>query len=486
LSFAEKTAPPPLLPATGLASPLVNPTLLIAGLILSLGLAVVVFLTGNARTFVSSDESGFAVVECPATISDEAVVKKLREAGITGAIHEGGQSVLLDDFSGLILVPLEQYDKRVLDIDPRNDGYAAKLKAFFTDGTTRRFFVPLGPLFARLDSDAIKESFIRILAPLPISGVFVREAEQSFPVLLVLFVIFALWTISLAPSRYAALLLMPPLAPLVMAGPAAFTLVVELLAGYRALFQTLRSFCRAVLGHEKFTPSRNDSAAVGVSILFTALYAWTCRFNGVSLKFALSALLSFMVMALVATFFESGSGLKRAHIHFVSIRGKARILYTARFTLVLLPFTIGAIIAVFASWLCARELPSEGFSRVPPISLADYKTHAAFESSFSFRSLYKYDKNKPFEHFIKNKQGLLSSALPAAARNRDNEIPPFPLTGLLAFLGNQTIVEPPDAVLADFISALLAVAVYLSFVIAVIALRARQRYLDPLGRRLVL
>jgi hypothetical protein len=68
-------------------------------------------------------------------------------------LSEASVKIALNDFSGVVEIPLIQYNKRVLKEDPRNDGLAAALSGFFNNGGSRRVFIPLTGRLARLSPE---------------------------------------------------------------------------------------------------------------------------------------------------------------------------------------------------------------------------------------------------------------------------------------------------------------------------------------------
>ena len=68
--------------------------------------------------------------------------RRIREslAGIGAFISESSQNIFIDDFGSVKKIPLDSYYDEIEAFDPRNDGYAEKLSAFFVRDGKRLFF----------------------------------------------------------------------------------------------------------------------------------------------------------------------------------------------------------------------------------------------------------------------------------------------------------------------------------------------------------
>ncbi|MDR2479981.1 MAG: hypothetical protein LBD48_11810, partial [Treponema sp.] len=94
----------------------------------------------------SAGRGGYAVLVTDAAIPDKTLRELLVpcEKGFGGPpVSESVQWVLLDEFGGLAKIFLDEYESRVAPFDPRNDGYAQKLRSFFVREGKRYVFIPL-------------------------------------------------------------------------------------------------------------------------------------------------------------------------------------------------------------------------------------------------------------------------------------------------------------------------------------------------------
>jgi hypothetical protein len=76
-------------------------------------------------------------------VDDSAVVGSLRRAGVRGAVALSTQWLYVNDFGAMAKVPLDGYGGRIAAFDPRDDGYAAELRAVFEADGRRVVFIPI-------------------------------------------------------------------------------------------------------------------------------------------------------------------------------------------------------------------------------------------------------------------------------------------------------------------------------------------------------
>jgi hypothetical protein len=99
------------------------------------------FLSAGALAIL--EKTPWAVLEVPETVSGKELEKNLRDAGI-GCVSAFSIPVLLNNFDGIREIPLDSYGDYMEAGDPRNDGYAAKLRSFFIAEGKCRFFLEPG------------------------------------------------------------------------------------------------------------------------------------------------------------------------------------------------------------------------------------------------------------------------------------------------------------------------------------------------------
>jgi hypothetical protein len=139
---------------------------------------VTVILAGSRERggYIPPSQS-YAVIECPVAVSDRAVTDALRENGVQGVVSESTQFFLLNAWSGIEQVPLDRLEDRLIAADPRRDAYAPKLRSFFVNDKTRRFFVPLSN--GKNRSVFMIETALRnTLSEIPVSSIIIPQNAQ--------------------------------------------------------------------------------------------------------------------------------------------------------------------------------------------------------------------------------------------------------------------------------------------------------------------
>jgi hypothetical protein len=140
---------------------------------------ITVMLAGNGETgaYIPPSES-FAVVECPASVSDRTVTAALLKNGVQSVESESTQFFLLNAWSSIEQVPLDRLEERLIDADPRRDAYAPRLRSFFVNDKTRRLFVPLSNWNGK-NALVIEASLRESLAGIPVSSIIILQSALS-------------------------------------------------------------------------------------------------------------------------------------------------------------------------------------------------------------------------------------------------------------------------------------------------------------------
>lgn len=416
------------------------------------------------KTVPARNLDAYAVLAVDAALPDRAIgdlISRLPSDLASGYISESTQWVFLDNFGSLEQVALDSCAERLEDFDPRNDGYGEKLRAFFVRGGKRLFFIPLPA--ERLDTPAAKFG-IRTppdLGRIPVSDTWANRKrfaalerglgaslgavpfsleflviERPLACYLLLFALAASGAVILSDSPRVTAALLPVLGPLALAGPPGFAVGAALLG---LLPGAVAALCRE---------ARADSYGSGV------LYAVTlCLWFG-------------MFWNTPGVFSAAGAGmLGRADRAALTLLGISAALCVSALLLLgarseskrgprrtALPCTLGAVPFVLVS-LMALYIPSvkneatEGGGAGATdsryfVDAAEYESHLAFQSSFSFVPLGTVSPadrsaRAGYARYRLGEDGLIADAdrdaLPAP-QGENPAAPPFPLAGLIAFL----------------------------------------------------
>ena len=392
-------------------------------------------------------KAAYAALVCSEAVPDREIRERLEKNGFTGVVSESGQRVLLDRFGSIEYVALDEYDTRVLPFDPRNDGYAEKLRSLFVRDNRRFIYIPLGSP-AAVRATVIEKRLAAAMGDIPYS----LYAAAGYPagLLLALFCLAVvslcvIYPLRLAVRSHAAWLipLLPALAPLALGGAVGFALA-SFLAGCAIL---LTGPCL-----ERFTLPRRRGAPPAVCWLlpplFLIFYITLAFFSGLSPVITLPAFGLFfglLIFSLRAAYrvdaYESGilrdmpqsrAGRRR----FVPVPILSRRSDTFAFSWAMLPFAIAALVLACAG----IAMPATGRAVAPllppsgSVTEADYYAHCRFQSMFSFTSLHE-----TLEHDGMAVYELAPDGLPAQSSSMETGlspagIPPFPLADLVRYL----------------------------------------------------
>ncbi|MCL2762036.1 MAG: hypothetical protein FWD36_02360 [Treponema sp.] len=388
---------------------------------------------------------GWAVLICSGDIPDRDIRERLENGGFGGLISESGQWVLLDSFSRMEQVPLDEYETRVLPFDPRNDGYAEKLRSLFVRDDTRFVYIPLGSL-ALANPAKTERKLAAALGAIPYAleyhaGDAMGAGSGLPPVYVLALFCFAACTffimrplrLELKPHLTSLIPCLPLLAPLALGGAVGFALA-SLLAGF------------AVLLAGNWFESRRRYVLPKLLAFFLLLFCGVLAFfSGLSPVFTLVVIILFCSVLFfslwnvsrktaIADRFDRfiASVFSPGHRRFSPVPILVRRSSGFCFSWVMLPFAAAALVLVLIHRI-AVSAPADFTTVIPPamppgvtlVTEADYAAHYMFQSVFSVKSLYA-----PERAGMSNYQ-FAPDGLPVyagfAAVELPPHIPPFPL-----------------------------------------------------------
>jgi hypothetical protein len=443
-------------------------TVIVIGI--SISLAPLAALISCAPSPSAPAGGGYALVTCEEAFDDRHFGALLQEAGIDHFSSESGQWVFLNDFTGLLRIPLDGYDERVFPFDPRRDGYAEKLHAFFVSDGRRRFFIPLPPAFSSGAAETLEQTLSAALAEVPsveISFLVRGGYEGSSPLLyLLLFLLAALLSLPLSGAPVLAALFLPLGAAFSWTGPAGLALSACLAALFRLFLEPARNLLASALSY-RATGTKWQAAACKACLweawrqqrpaLFfqaaLALLAACLVIAAVRPLLALSGLVCFAALFAASLYGESRQGLKAGHIRFrpVPIRRKTAPLSSLGW--VMLPFALASLAAL----MVPRLFPAQRGAAVPvttaafadAVSRADWEAHVAFQTAFSYTPLGSWNgEGQSYLRYATGADGLFDGATEPLQNRVDAAIPPFPLEDIVTYItasGETTVggASPP-------------------------------------------
>jgi hypothetical protein len=426
-----------------------------------------------ARPFSGGEPGGgYGVLMLDQSGPDRPIGAALTAAGIKTYFSESNQWVYLDDFGALLQVPLDEYQDRLEPFDPRNDGYAEKLRSFFVRDGSRRFYIPL---------DAGMGAPHRRLAGQVASALGDTSYTLEFPayepssfthsVLYILFGAAVLASLFLSGALPQMFFLVPLCVPLVFFGPPGFVLTGALLGFSGSLLPFLREF---------FVRFRSEGKHPGVFAasflmppVFALIYGALVFLNRIPVSVALWALFSCCCVLVIVQFGES---YRDGHLRFRSVPIRRPVLnlrvflrfFSRNYPRIILPWAPASVLAML---LLLFVLPGSGagtgasLDGMTAVNAGDYEAHLAFQRFFSLRSLYQ--KDLPYSGYYRysiDEDGLVVEAGPAAWESPgqtgaalvgygdDERFPPFPLADLVDFLEGYTADENPVRAPGNLIS----------------------------------
>jgi hypothetical protein len=359
----------------------------------------------------SGGRGGYAALVFSEEVPDREIRRRLESLGFKGVISESGQWFLLDGFGGLEQVPLDQYGGRLLPFDPRNDGYAEKLRSLFVRDGRRIVYIPAGFPASAGRAKKLASAFEDI----PFSVEYTRQGGPH-GLLFALFCLaaFAFWAIpplrsALRPLAACLLPCLPTLAPLSLGGGAGFALAA-LLAGLAvSLAETRLGSIALPPASRGLSPAQQRRPALRrlLSLALLACYGITAFVSGFPVFFAGLALALFGLVFALSLWSVSrgaaGTGKKAGRLgkglsHSRRYPGYRRFSPVAIiaprplsfcFAWAMLPFAVVALVLAVTGIAEPRPVPA-GQSFLPPggvVAEEDYQAHFLFQSAFSTRPL---------------------------------------------------------------------------------------------------
>ena len=446
--------------------------------LICLPLSFGLFFLGRAMGY-DEFRGGYAVLTFDASIDDGVLRGLLSDMdGFAGTpVSESSQWVIIDNFDSLETVPLDKYFSRLTSFDPRNDGYAGKLRDVFVRDGKRFVYIPLEQV--RWTPLLLDKKFNALLADIPFSGEYYGTGKP----LKLFFAAYAAASLCLLVICYVKKItrhgivktaaLIPLFSCLAFFGAAGiacaalffalFILLKDPLNELSMLFwrsfngnpQKLKLIYREIIKpyktHWLFLPV--FAAAFGIIVIFSQL----------RLLFLLA-----VFTAACAVFFLSSKVLSLSgggHRRFTPVLIMNRRYVDSAFSFCMLPFTAAAFFVMFISPYISGAYASGGkFETI--IEESDYYAHLAFQSGFSTRRLGNFN-DYGYMSYIFDEDGLPSpdgSPEGEQAFNM-NEFPAFPLRHLMDFFQNVNEGGKADGKYKTSLSEMPVLAVLMLFMI---------------------
>jgi hypothetical protein len=402
---------------------------------------------------------GYAVLSVDDSEDDRFIREILERSGIENVISESSQSVHIHDFTSMRIVQLDIFHTEIAYFDPRDTGYAAKLKDFFVHDGSRFFFIPLDGNAGNRTAN-LKRTLDTVLYGIPFSLAF-RGHERPFFLYFALIALGSAFTLCFSQSRRQFSFQLPVLLAM---GWGAFSaaILAALLCG---IWELLREPLKELSAARRYQRSSVDYAGAGFMGLVERLKPF--RANLFRVVLFLFLILVFSVtgdlppvptVAICVSFFflnfmsfqvEKERMKKNLHIPFTPV-----LLFPVRsrtFSLFpfLLPFAaVSLLVITLPRIVPGISPPDENTVLIDPrylVSAEDFYRHMAFQHSFPYRSLNHRIETvtdgelRPFYQDAYLRYYLGDDGLIAGSFNSAGSLvegPPFPLEKLMGFLIN--------------------------------------------------
>ncbi|MDR0732421.1 MAG: hypothetical protein LBF63_12190 [Treponema sp.] len=452
-----------------------------AALILGSLLVGLVLLYAVSESFAGDLVRGGAYAALALEEADGETVPALERVLGRPVLSEFSQWVFLNNFGSLERVPLGEYEERLESFDPRRDGYAVKLRDFFTRDGKHWFFIPLdrvmfGPFPVLEPERVLKKKIAGALGEGPFSLILKQEGRSlGFRVLP-----FALaWPAALflagrngssllkrrdsrgfrrsasrGLGRRMLLLLGPPLFAISLWGaPGCVLAALFLYLGVLLVPPLQELWVRIIRGRRRETrrapgPYRfNVVLSLALTPLFI-LIIWTGRIPRLPGLAGLAGLFALYFCCLgvrVRRFTPAPQGFSgeapggRDSCRFVPL---AILPPRSAYSPLPAPFALACGLAFLLNLPPGFWGGAAAESWPVLVVEQDYEDHVLYQTGFARRSL-RDDASSAFAvssyfHYTMGEDGLVEGVFPGPP-DAGQEIPPFPLADLSDFLAGWSI-----------------------------------------------
>ena len=403
--------------------------------------------------FFNRNEGGetYGILTVDEAIPDRSIGGLLKAAGFDGYFSESSTVLYVDDFGQPKKLYLDRFREELEPNDPRDDGYAEKLRSFFVHGGRRYFYIPLG------DTVHQKQIVKDIGVALGIIPYSLEIITASRPVLIwFAFQLFAsLIALVISRDRLRFTLQIPIILAFAWLGLSGL-IMAGILAG---LWELLREpfgelFSPRPFGSfgERLRPYRYSFFWLFFFIfLFTALcFIWTTPLIPVWVGFFCFFILECVSFIQIGR--KRGRNLRFTPVLIITLPKRPNA-----FRFPTMVFAASSLLALVFFFFFPGVSPD--LSGRTPIdlqnfpSVSEYEEYMAFQASFSMLPLGahqgEYFHNEYLQYYLGD-DGLIAGAKDSLSAW---EIPAFPLEKLTDFLLNyeNRTVDSPKPMMKDWV-----------------------------------
>jgi len=420
-------------------------SVLLASLI-SLLAALLLLFIGSVMGY-EEFRGGYAVLITDDSIDDAVILSHLESGDLIfggSPISESSQWVLLDEFDSIKKIPLDAYFSRIFPFDPRNDGYAGKLKEVFVRDGKRFVYVPL--FAGNWKANFLDKKFGELMGDIP----FTVEYYGIGRPLALFFIVYAAASVILLALCYAKrkvhrsivniIPMIPVLSSLGFFGAAGIGSAALLFA----LFIMLKEPLNELVNPPPLLKNERNLKVIYKEIIAPYRYYWLfvpVFFAALSILVVFSQLkVLFLIAVTVASFAVFFFSLKIVIFSGVEHKRFNPLMIVRRrfpefvFPMYILPFVVGVFITMFFTpYMSGSYDTGNKFDVI--ITEQDYYDHLAYQTSFSTRKLGA--SSSAFPSFSYDTDGLVSMNKTNTSQSvKMSDFPSFPLKYLMDFFNN--------------------------------------------------
>ena len=430
-------------------------SVLLASLI-SLLAAVLLLFLGFSMGY-EEFRGGYAVITVDASIEDKSLRSILDTSSyyyIGEPICESSQWVLVDGFDSFQRIPLDEYSSRIFSFDPRNDGYADKLRTVFVRDGKRFVYLPL--MAGNWNSSKLDKNFNDMLKDIPFTVDYYGIGRP----LALFFIVYCAASVILLILCYInrrvhrsivnIIPMIPVLSSLGFFGASGIGCAALLFGLFILLKEPLNELVNpavpAVKGFEQRLIQLYKEIILPYRYYWLFLPVFFIAFAILIIfsPLALSFLLIISAASFAVFFFSlkivSLSGIEHKRFNPVTIIRRRFPVFV--FPIYILPFVIGAFLTIFFSpYMSGNINTNKKFDHI--LSEQDYYSHVTYQASFSRRQM--GSNSSDFPSFYFGSDGLPLMGVASTRQNINlNDFPPFPLKGLIDFFSYVNSGEKTD------------------------------------------
>jgi len=420
-------------------------SVLLASLI-SLLAALILLFIGSAMGY-EEFRGGYAVLTTNASLNDRDIRSLLESSEYFfggSPVSESSQWVLLDEFDSIKRIPLDQYSTRIFSFDPRNDGYADKLRNVFIKDDKRFIYIPL--VAGNWNSSLLDKKFNELLGDIPFSVDYYGIGRP----LALFFIVYAAASVCLLVMCYLKrkkhrsivniIPMIPVLSSLGFFGAAGIGTAAILYALFIMLKEPLNELINPPPLRENALKFKTIYKEVILPYrfywLFLPVFAGALAVLVIFTQLRLLFLLAVSAASFAVFFFSlkivSFSGVEHRRFNPLTIVRQRFPEFI--FPGYIFPFALGAVITIFFTPFMSGSFDyNKKFDFI--ITEHDYYEHITYQSTFSTHQM--GTSSAAFPEFYFDRDGLVAMDRGKLTQSvRMSDFPAFPLRHLMEFFNN--------------------------------------------------